>query len=189
MKMKLLCAALAGGLGLATAANAQEFDDRWYLTAGAGYNFQDGDRRTDDAPAVSLGLGKFISPTWSVDAELNYQNPSFDSGIAGANRHLRWSQYGISFDFRRHFVNEGRDWNPYALFGIGYQRSEEEFDAFPNPNSPGEREDGNFAAKIGGGVQGTFANRVAVRAEVFMRGDFDAIRKLASRSKKNREAT
>lgn len=173
MKMKLLCAALAGGLGMASVANAQEFDDRWYLTAGAGYNFQDGDRRTDDAPAVSLGLGKFVSPVWSVDAELNYQNPQFDSSIDGANHDLRWSQYGISFDFRRHFVAEERAWNPYLLFGVGYQRAEEEFDAFPDPNSPGKRKDGNLAAKLGAGVQGTFTNRVAVRAEVFMRGDFD----------------
>ena len=173
MKMKLLCAALAGGLGLATAANAQEFDDRWYLTAGVGYNFQDGDRRTEDTEQVSLGLGKFISPVWSVDAELNYQNPSFDGNVAGANGNLNWSQYGVSFDFRRHFIDEARAWNPYVLMGIGYQRSEEEFDAFPNPVSPGEREDGNFSAKLGAGVQGTFTNRVAVRAEVFMRGDFD----------------
>ena len=173
MKMKLLCAALAGGLGLASAANAQEFDDRWYLTAGVGYNFQDGDRRTDDAEQVSLGLGKFISPVWSVDAELNYQNPTFDGNVAGANRNLRWSQYGVSFDFRRHLISEGRNWNPYFLMGLGYQRSEEEFDAFPNPVSPGEREDGNFSAKLGAGLQGTFSNRVAVRAELFARGDFD----------------
>src|SRR5690625_528290 len=175
MKMKLLCAALAGGLGLASAANAQEFDDRWYITAGAGYNIQDEDRRTSDAPQVSLGLGKFISPVWSVDGELNYQNPNFRSAnsVEDSNPDLNWSQYGISFDFRRHFIEEGRGWNPYLLFGVGYQRSEEEYDAYPNPNSPGEREDGNFSAKIGGGIQGDFSNRVAVRAEIFMRGDFD----------------
>src|SRR5690606_23309973 len=137
MKMKLLCAALAGGLGLASAANAQEFDDRWYLTAGAGFNFQDGDRRTDDTGALSLGLGKFISPEWSVDGELNYQNPKLDSNIEGANRNLRWSQYGISFDFRRHFINESRACNTYLLLGVGYQCSEVKFDAFTNPDSPG----------------------------------------------------
>lgn len=173
MKMKLLCAALAGGLGLASVANAQEFDDRWYLTAGAGYNFQDSDRRTNDVGAVSLGLGKFVSPVWSVDAELNYQNPQFDSAVDGANRDLRWSQYGVSFDFRRHFVVDERSWNPYLLFGVGYQRAEEEFDNFPNPDSPGKRKDGNLAVKVGGGLQSTFSNRVAVRAEVFARGDFD----------------
>lgn len=173
MNKKLLCAALLGGLGLAGHASAQEFDDRWYLTGSTGYNFQAEDRRTDDTPFVTLGMGKFISPNWSIDGELNYQNPGFDSSVEGANNDLNWSQYGISVDFRYHFINEARGWNPYLLFGVGYQRSEEEFDAFPNPDSPGERKEGNLAAKVGVGLQTTFEKRVAVRAEVAYRADFD----------------
>jgi OOP family OmpA-OmpF porin len=173
MKKKLLCAALLGGLAMAQAAHAQEFDDRWYITGSIGYNFQDEDRRTDSAPFGTLGLGKFISPNWSLDAELNYQNPSFDGGIQGANDDLNWSQYGISLDARYHFLSEGREWNPYLLFGAGFQRNEEEYDASPSPNSPRQIEDGNFAAKIGGGVQGTFSRRVAVRAELAYRADFN----------------
>ena len=79
MNKKILTAALLGGLAFAQAASAQEFDDRWYLTGSAGFNFQDNDRLTNDAPFVTLGLGKFISPNWSLDGELNYQNPNFDS--------------------------------------------------------------------------------------------------------------
>jgi len=89
MNKKILTAALLGGLAFAQAASAQEFDDRWYLTGSAGFNFQDGDRGTNDAPFVTLGLGKFISPNWSLDGELNYQNPNFD-----ANQDQNWSQYG-----------------------------------------------------------------------------------------------
>lgn len=168
MNKKLLSVALLAGLGVAQAASAQEFDDRWYLTGSTGFNLQDSDRGTSDTPHIGLGLGKFISPNWSVDGELNYQLPNLDS-----NRHLNWSQYGISLDLRRHFISEGRDWNPYALFGLGYQRAEEEFDAFPNPNSPGRREDGNLAAKVGVGLQTTFDSRVAVRTELAYRADFD----------------
>ena len=168
MNKKILTAALLGGLAVAQAASAQEFDDRWYLTGSAGFNFQDGDRTTNDAPFVTLGLGKFVSPNWSIDGELNYQNPNFDD-----NQDLNWSQYGISFDLRRHFIQEGRGWNPYLLFGVGYQETEEEYDAFPSPNSPGERKDGEFAAKVGVGLQTTFEKRVAVRAEVAYRADFD----------------
>jgi OOP family OmpA-OmpF porin len=168
MNKKILTAALLGGLAFAQAASAQDFDDRWYLTGSAGFNFQDSDRLTNDAPFVTLGLGKFISPNWSLDGELNYQNPNFD-----ANQDLNWSQYGVSVDLRRHFISEGRGWNPYLLMGLGYQKSEEEFDNFPSPDSPGERKDGNFAAKVGVGLQTTFEKRVAVRAEVAYRGDFD----------------
>ncbi len=168
MNKKLLAAALLGGLAVAQAASAQDFDDRWYLTGATGFNFQDSDRGTKDAPFVSVGLGKFISPVWSLDFDLNYQNPNMD-----ANQDLNWSQYGASLDLRRHFVTEGRGWNPYMLMGLGYQKSEEEFDASPSPNSPGQREDGNFAAKVGVGLQTTFDKAVAVRAELAYRADFD----------------
>ncbi|THD10494.1 hypothetical protein B1808_14795, partial [Pseudofulvimonas gallinarii] len=168
MNKKLLTAALLGGLAMAQAASAQEFDDRWYLTGSAGFNFQDSDRGTEDVPFLGLGLGKFVSPNWSIDGELNYQNPGFE-----ANQDLNWSQYGVSLDFRRHFINEARGWHPYLLFGVGYQRSEEEFDRFPNPDSPGKRKDGNLAAKVGVGLQTTFNQRAAVRAELAYRGDFD----------------
>ncbi|MGY0653119.1 outer membrane beta-barrel protein, partial [Luteimonas sp. A537] len=146
---------------------AQDFDDRWYLTGGAGFNLQDNDRGTRDAPFATLGVGKFISPAWSLDAELNYQNPNND-----ANQDLNWSQYGVSLDLRRHFLAEGRNWAPYVLMGVGYQRSEEEYDAFPSPVSPGEREDGNFAAKVGVGAQGG-TGRVKIRTELAYRADFD----------------
>jgi OOP family OmpA-OmpF porin len=167
MNKKLLCAALLGGLSVIQVANAQDFDKRWYLTGSAGFNLQDGDRGTRNAPFLGLGIGKFLSDNWSLDAELNHQNPNFDD-----NQDLNWSQYGVSLDLRRHFITEGRAWNPYIVGGLGYQRSEEEFDAFPSVNSPGEREDGNLAAKIGVGMQGDMG-RFGVRTELAYRYDFD----------------
>ena len=167
MNKKILCAALLGGLSFAKAASAQEFDDRWYLTGSAGFNFQDNDRGTNDAPFVTLGLGKFISPNWSLDGELNYQNPKFED-----NQDLLWSQYGISLDLRRHFIQEGRGWNPYIVAGLGMQRSEEEY-VINSVDSPAQRRDNNLAAKLGVGLQTTLDNRVGVRAEVAYRADFD----------------
>ena len=166
-KTKLLTLALLGGLGVAQAASAQEFDDRWYLTGSVGFNLQDEDRRTEDVWALGLGLGKFISPEWSVEGALNYQNPGFEH-----NKDLLWSQYGISLDFRRHFISEDRNWAPYVLFGLGYQRSEEEYVLATSPELF-QREDGNLAAKLGVGLQGDFSRRVAVRAELATRFDFD----------------
>src|ERR1700741_3326983 len=75
MKKKLLCCALLGAMSLTHSAMAQDYDDRWYLTAGAAFNFQDEDRQTENAPELNLGFGKFWSPLWSVDFQLNWLNP------------------------------------------------------------------------------------------------------------------
>ena len=100
MNKKLLCAALLGSLGLAQAASAQEFDDRWYVSGSTGVNFQDSDRGTEDALFGTLGFGKFLTPRFSLETELNYQNP--DKTV---NPNLWWSQYGVSVDARYHFRN------------------------------------------------------------------------------------
>src|SRR5690606_31526168 len=135
------------------------------------------DRPPVDAPFGPIGMGRSITPNWSIDRELNYQNL-----YSADNDDLNYSQYGVSFDARYHFIAEGRNWNPYLLAGLGYQRAEEEFDNFPNPNSPLQRKDGHAAAKLGVGVQSTFANRVGVRAELAYRidGDNDSYAALAS---------
>ena len=169
MKIRLLSTALLAGLAFAQVAGAQEFDDRWYLTGTAGMNIQDNDRGTRNAPFGALGVGRFLNQNWSLDGEVNYQNPNND-----ANQDLNWSQYGLSLDLRRHFTAEGRNWAPYLLMGLGYQRSEEEFDAFPLVNSPGQREEGNLAAKVGVGIQSAIAGkRAAIRTELAYRADFD----------------
>ncbi|QGW64376.1 OmpA family protein [Lysobacter soli] len=169
MKMHLLGTAVLAGLTFAQVANAHVSDDRWYLTGSAGMNLQDNDRGTRNAPFGTLGAGKFLNDNWSLDGELNYQNPNNDD-----NQNLNWSQYGASIDARRYFNAEGRDWAPYVLMGLGYQRSEEEFDASPSVNSPAQREEGNLAAKIGVGIQSALAGkRAAIRTELAYRADFD----------------
>lgn len=168
MKKNLLCCALLAAAAISQSAAAQDFDDRWYISGGVGQNFQDSDRNTENAMYGTLGLGKFISPNWSIDAELNYQNPSFQDN--GGN--LLFSQYGISVDARYHFISEARNWAPYIAVGIGAQKVEEEYSTFPSPNSPGEREDTNLAGKIAVGLQANY-ERISVRGEVGTRLDFD----------------
>lgn len=175
MKSTLRLAAMPAFVALFLAGNAfagnpsaGTYDDRWYLTAGAGANLQDSARDTENTTQGTLGVGKFINRRWSVDAELNYQNPK-----ANRDEDLNFSQYGISIDARRHFREEGRRFNPYLVGGVGYQRAEEEYDAFPSPNSPGQDKRGYATAKLGVGVQADF-NRVWLRGEVAARHSFDS---------------
>lgn len=167
----LLATALVASLAVAGTAlanpRAGTFDDRWYVTGGAGANIQDSSRDTENAPTYTLGMGKFINPNWSLDLELNHQNPKLNP-----DENLNWSQYGVSLDARRHWRNEGRAWNPYVVMGVGYGRSEEEFNNFPNPDSPGDRKDGYPTAKLGGGVQGDFEH-FSLRGELYARASFD----------------
>src|SRR4249919_4159171 len=144
-----------------------DFDDRWYVTGDIGYNYQDSSRDTENAMFGALGMGKFISRNWSLDGQVNWQKPKQND-----NEDLNWAQYGVSLDLRRHFIAEGRSWDPYLLMGLGYQWNEEEYDNFPNPDSPGKRDDGSVAAKVGLGLQGDLG-RVALRTELAVRFDMD----------------
>jgi len=165
LKKNVLSAALMSSTVLAHGANAQELeDDRWHITGTVGFNIQDSQRGTDNAPLIGLGFGKAISPKWSLDAELNYQNPQLKQ-----DRDKKWSQRGASLDLRRHFTNGSRKWNPYLLFGVGMQKVEEE-----TLSSSDKRSDSSQSAKVGLGIQSKPAHqRSAVRAEVAYRRDFD----------------
>jgi OOP family OmpA-OmpF porin len=169
MNKKLLCAALLGSLGLAQAASAQEFDDRWYVSGSVGVNFQDNDRGTEDSMFGTLGFGKFVNPNLSIDAELNYQNP--DKSL---NPNLWWSQYGASVDARYHFRNADSKWWPYLRGGLGWQRHEEEYLVAGAANPFQQHEDSNLAVNLGAGLQFDYG-RVDMRTEIGTRIDFDDV--------------
>src|SRR6478609_5866813 len=127
MKKKLLCCALLAGMSMAQSAMAQSFDDRFYITAGAGVAFLDGDREAADEVYGTLGFGKFITPNISLDAELWHTNPDLNhSGVAGSGLSAEvvernWELLGLTLTGRYHFIQEGRSWNPYIAAGLGAQ--------------------------------------------------------------------
>ncbi|NUS39846.1 MAG: OmpA family protein [Lysobacter sp.] len=165
MNKKLLCAALLGGLGVAQAASAQDFDNRWYLTGDIGYNYQDNTRDTENAMFGAVGVGRFVTKDWSLDGQVNWQNPRQNRDHTN-----RWAQYGVSLDLRRHFLADGRNWNPYILMGLGYQRADEEFETPTNVQL--HRKSGHLAGKVGLGLQGDLG-RVSLRTELAVRFDMD----------------
>lgn len=173
MNKKLLCAALLAGLGVAQAASAQTYDDRWYVSGSVGVNFQDTDRQTQDTPFGTLGFGRFVSPNWSLEAEVNYQNPDKNE-----NTGLWWSQYGVSADARYHFRDADAKWWPYVRMGLGWQRHEEEYVsnnlATPEGGFPYQHEGSNVAANLGVGLQFDFG-RMDMRTELGTRIDFDDV--------------
>lgn len=166
LRTLLLSSALACALPAMAQAGERPYDDRWYVGLGAGANQQDSARDTENAAFGTLSVGRFINPDWSVDVEVNYQNPK-----ANRDEDLNFSQYGISLDARRHFRKEGRHINPYFVAGVGYQRAEEEY-AVLAPDSPWQSKRSYATAKLGVGAQMDL-RRVSLRGEIAARHSFD----------------
>ncbi|HEY2346220.1 MAG TPA: OmpA family protein [Xanthomonadaceae bacterium] len=168
MKKKILCLALFSAMGVAQAAMAQTFDDRWYVDGSAGYNFQDKDRQTQNTPYLMLGVGKYITPDWALELNYNYQNAKETNALFSGQS---WQQYGISLDAIYHF-HVGENWNPYMRIGVGWQHSSEDFALFPGVPVPvpATQKSNNIAGDFGVGVDRNFG-RYTVRTEFGARYD------------------
>jgi OOP family OmpA-OmpF porin len=164
MNKKLLCCALFGALGVAQTAAAQDYDDRWYATAGLGYGMFDNGRGVDDDFTGHLGFGRFVAPRWSLDAEIFYANPEKQIGD------LNWSMYSLSGMARYHLRDEGDTWWPYFAVGVGAQRHEDEYSA--GAGGPIDRKGNDLLAIAGAGLQADYG-RTGVRAELGFRFDMD----------------
>jgi OOP family OmpA-OmpF porin len=179
MKKKLLCCALLAGMSLAQSAMAQSFDDRFYITAGAGVGFFDEDRDAADDVYGTLGFGKFITPNISLDAELWHSNPDLNTpGVAGSGASTvvverNWELMSLAITGRYHFISEGRSWNPYLALGIGAQEHHDGTQTQPlalgfNKSRVGT----NLMALAGVGVQKDLGY-ASMRAEIGARFDMD----------------
>lgn len=165
MKKTLLCGALLGALGCATSALAADYDDRWYLSAGAGIVNFDSQRNVDSQWSGHLGFGRFFAPRWSWDAELMHVNPQNEDAD------LNWSLASFSLTGRYHLRDEGDSWWPYLAFGAGTQRHWQELAAFDD-QGPRERTGNELAAMFGAGLMADYG-KVAARLEAGYRMDFD----------------
>jgi OmpA-OmpF porin, OOP family len=161
MKKKLICSALFGALAFAQVAAAQDFDDRWYISATGGVNLADDARDVGTGFIGGLGIGKFFSDNLSLDLEIDHTSPQ--------NSGLNWQLETIGLTGRYHFIKEGRNWAPYLALGLGSARHEEEISGFPTQI---DRKGNNLFTKLGFGA-GADLGRFGVRAEAGARIDFD----------------
>jgi len=169
MKKKLLCCALLAGMSMAQSVMAQDYDDRFYVTAGAGVNFYDRDRDVSDDVYGVIGFGKFISPNVSIDAELWHSDPDLSNSAVSRN----WELMNLSVVGRYHFITEGRSWNPYIAAGIGAQEHHDGTQTQPialgfNKSRVGT----NLGVHAGVGVQKDLGY-ASIRGEIGVRFDMD----------------
>jgi OOP family OmpA-OmpF porin len=174
MNKKLLSIAVLGALSMAQSVMAQDYDDRWYITAGTGVNYFDKDRRANEDVYGSLGFGRFFSPNWSFDAEFTHVDPSLKSPHGTSDNNGRnWELASISLVTRYHFIKEGRSWNPYLSLGLGSQRHHDGTQTQPialgfNPSRVGD----NMLTTLGVGFQAN-TEHVSYRGEAGIRYDWD----------------
>ena len=169
MKRTLLSCALVAGMAMANTAMAQDYDDRWYLTAGGGYGFFDGDRNVDNEFYGTLGFGRFFTPNLSLDLELWHSNPELDYDF---DEERNWELMSAALVGRYHF-GEADSWRPYVALGVGSQKHRDGTQTQPLALGFNESRSGDSLLGIAGvGVQGDLW-RGSLRAEIGAHYDMD----------------
>ena len=169
MKRNLIACALVAGMAMANTAMAQDYDDRWYLTAGAGIGVFDGDRNADNELYGTIGVGKFITPNVSLDLELWHSNPKLDYNF---NEDRNWELMSLSLVGRYHF-GEVDSWHPYLALGVGAQEHHDGTQTQPLALGYNQSRTGSNLLGIAGfGMQGALGHG-SLRAELGARFDMD----------------
>jgi OOP family OmpA-OmpF porin len=162
MTRKLICAAIALGLGAASAVQAQDYDDRWYVAPTIGYVNNDDDRLSDSGTMLfGLGVGRYLAPNTSLDVFVDRtQRGANEEGtiLFGTDDAMESTMIGVAL---RYYFGAS-DWQPYVMGGVGMS------------NHRSGVEDGwDPAVQAGGGLQYSFSSDTKFRAELFARHDMD----------------
>ena len=169
MKRNLICCALVAGMAMANSAMAQDYDDRFYLTGGAGWGFFDNDRNVQDEFYGTLGVGKFITSNLSLDLELWHSNPELDYNFS---EERNWELMSLSLVGRYHF-GDADSWRPYVALGVGAQEHHDGSQTQPLALGFNQSRTGSNLLGIAGfGMQGGLGNG-SLRAELGARFDMD----------------
>lgn len=155
-----LAVLIALGLVAPTWAAAEDFDDRWRVTATLGSVGPDNDRGIKPHALYAVGLERYLSADWAVELAYSQDRGDFE------NREGRWRNRELSLT-SRHFFGDFETWRPYWSVGVGALRHRA--DLGPTTSSRGT----NASLRVGGGLQANVSERVNMRADVTYRYDMN----------------
>src|SRR5665811_460803 len=170
----LIALALVGG---SAAASAQDFGN-WYIAPRIGVNIPDSSRTTDTSVWGGIGVGVWVNPHLAVDFEYTINNADFKSNswrndpFYGRGTSHQWESVGLGVSGRWFFGDEGSQWRPYIMAGVGALRHAA-YSGFLL-KAQGFNENGwDPMATLGGGIQYNMSDRLALRGEIAARYDRD----------------
>ena len=162
----LIALALIGG---SAGASAQDFGN-WYVAPRIGADIPDSNRKTDASVWGGIGVGVWVNPHLAVDFEYTINNAGFQDSSWRPNH--EWESVGLGVSGRWFFGDEGAQWRPYVMGGLGALRHAAYSGSLLKPynfNGSGW----SPMATIGGGIQYNLNERVALRGEIAARYDHD----------------
>ena len=162
----LIALALVGGSAVAT---AQDFGS-WYVAPRIGADIPDSNRKTDASVWGGIGVGVWVNPHLAVDFEYSINNADFkDSSWRGGHQ---WESVGLGVSGRWFFGDEGSQWRPYIMAGIGALRHAA-YSGFLVKGSNFNSSGWDPMGTIGAGIQYNMSERMALRGEIAARYDKD----------------
>lgn len=164
MNRKTLCAVIALTLGGVASAQAQTYDDRWYVAPYVATYQNDDDRLADsNAFLIGIGIGRFISPNTSIDVywdRVNRSATALGTRVRGTNDAMDSAMVGAALRF---YFGDTAGFAPYVMAGLGAI------------NHRGGVERGwDAGIQAGVGLQNAFTDNVKLRAELAYRYDWDS---------------
>jgi OOP family OmpA-OmpF porin len=163
MNRKTLCTVIALTLGGVASAQAQTFDDRWYVAPYVGTYKSDDDRLADNnSILLGIGVGRYLSPNTSIDIfidRVHRDASALGARVLGKDDTMRSWMVGTSLRF---YFGDTSGFAPYVMAGLGAIR-----------HDLGIKSGWDAGLQAGVGLQNSFTDNVKLRAELAYRYDFD----------------
>jgi OOP family OmpA-OmpF porin len=149
--------------GFVSTAQAQDYGN-WYLAPRLGVVVPDGDRQTDDSVFAGIGAGVWVNPNLAVDFEYSINNADWENDSFRDGH--EWESVGLDVAGRWFFGDQGSQWRPYVMAGVG---------ALRHAGYSGTIQHNGWdpMATVGGGIQWNLSERMALRGELAARYDHD----------------